>query len=119
MIDEIEFIKQEISKLPVNKNNHRRYPQSVKISAAKLAEQGMSTHKISIATGIHPTTLKYWSLSKKKALKPVSSFKEVTIKNEIGKESAKTFELSFLSGTIISRLSFSDLVQLLKMDLIK
>ena len=117
MSEEIEFIKQEVLKLPLDKNNHRRYPTIVKFSAVKLMNQGMSAYKIAAATGIHQTTLHYWQSSQKPKSK--SRFKEVEIKSEPAREVVKNIEVQLSSGGQIFGLSFSQVSELLKMELLR
>ena len=119
MSDEIEFIKQEISKLPLNKNNHRRYPKAVKSAARELIHQGVGINEICAATGIHPTTLHFWSYPQKKKPKLKSHFKEVPIKTEPKVESGKNLDIHFSGSAQILGLRFSEVVELLKMELIK
>ena len=115
MFEEIEFIKREVLNLPLNKNNHRRYPALVKSTALKLIAQGMSTNKMSITTGIHPTTLLYWQSGKKSCQK----FKELKIKSEPKLEISEKPELHFASGARALGLRFSEFAELLKKGLIR
>ncbi len=119
MFEEIELIKQEISKLPLNKNNHRRYPQNIKSAVIKAIQQGVGINKIAAVTGIRTSTVLYWISPQKERPRQRSIFKEVSIKSEAQVEIRKDIEILLISGTRILGLCFSEVLKLLKMEVLK
>ena len=115
-MSDLELIKSEILKVPINSRGRRRYPEGIKSLALKLYTQGMSFKNIADATGVHATTLHYWQERAKRK----NRFKEIKIKRAI--ESPKlnsAIEIVFDSGIKVSGLSFFEITALLKQELIR
>lgn len=115
-MSDLELIKHEISKLPINSRGRRKYPEAIKTLALKLNTEGMSFKNLADATGVHATTLHYW----KERAGWKNRFKEIKIKTSA--ESQKTrsaIEVIFESGLKISGFSFFEITALLKQELIR
>lgn len=115
-MSDLELIKSEISRLALSIRGRRRYPEAIRNLALKLNSQGMSFRNIADATGVHATTLHYWHERRNKK----NRFKEIKITSPA--ESQKTrsmIEIIFDSGTKVSGLSFFEISELLKQELVR
>jgi|GEM_PF-3911428 len=117
-MSDLELIKSEISKVPINSRGRRKYPEAVKSLALKLHGQGMSFKNLADATGVHATTLHYWQERKKSK----NGFKEIKIKRTPVSpkiRSVSVIEIIFDSGAKVSGLSFLEISELLRQEILK
>ncbi len=115
-MSDLELVKSEISKLAVSSRGRRRYSEAIRNLALKLHSQGVSLKSIADAVGVHATTLHYW----KERAENRSKFKELKVKvpNE-NQKNRSTIEITFDSGTTVSGLSFFEISELLKQELVR
>jgi hypothetical protein len=113
MLEKIEALKEQIEKLPQNKNGHRKYPVAIRRAICKLLDDGVEMNELAMAAGIHVTTLHYWRQPKKKRS---AGFKEVKVITppSIATQSTAEIQVQFSSGTRVSGLTRSDLVELFR-----
>jgi transposase-like protein len=114
MTEQVELIKSEIAKIPMNSQGRRIYSKAIKASVRKLKDEGMSLSAIAEGTGIHVTTLHYWFPQPKKVGR---GFKELRVVPIV--EKAAAVEIHFESGVRILGLRIADLAQLLKQELVR
>lgn len=115
-MSDLELIKHEISKVPINSRGRRKYPEAIKSLALKLHGQGMSFKSIADATNIHATTLHYWQERTKRK----NRFKEIKIKRAAESQNLNSaIEIVFDSGIKVSGLSFFEITALLRQELIR